>query len=165
MAVSASAAAAVTRPLDLARETSCVNGRRARVSRFLGRRPPRLRRRSYVAVDLTPSGTFKYVLLSAVAKDGSRVQLVRGYAGMEYHADVFDAALPAIEASGLTDVTCTGGGRIRHDAGSKLFIYGYSLGFGRADHADDGGALQEGLPILRDLVVERRILACTTRLL
>ena len=77
---------------------------------------------SYVAVDLTPSGTFKYVLLSAVAKDGSRVQLVRGYAGMEYHADVFDAALPAIEAAGLTDVTCTGGGRIRHDAGSKLFI-------------------------------------------
>ena len=101
---------------------------------------------SYVAVDLTPSGTFKYVLLSAVAKDGSRVQLVRGYAGMEYHADVFDAALPAIEAAGLTDVTCTGGGRIRHDAGSKLFIYGYSLGFGRADHATTEALCRKAFP-------------------
>ena len=101
---------------------------------------------SYVAVDLTPSGTFKYVLLSAVANDGSRVQLVRGYAGMEYHADVFDAALPAIEASGLTDVTCTGGGRIRHDAGSKLFIYGYSLGFGRADHAATEALCRKAFP-------------------
>ena len=101
---------------------------------------------SYVAVDLTPSGTFKYVLLSAVAKDGSRVQLVRGYAGLEYHADVFDAALPAIEAAGLTDVTCTGGGRIRHDAGSKLFIYGYSLGFGCADHATTEALCRKAFP-------------------
>ena len=101
---------------------------------------------SYVAVDLTPSGTFKYVLLSAVAKDGSRVQLVRGYAGLEYHADVFDAALPAIEAAGLTEVTCTGGGRIRHDAGSKLFIYGYSLGFGRADHATTEALCRKAFP-------------------
>ena len=100
---------------------------------------------SYVAVDLTPSGTFGRAPLSG-RKSGSRVQLVRGYAGMEYHADVFDAALPAIEASGLTDVTCTGGGRIRHDAGSKLFIYGYSLGFGRADHATTEALCRKAYP-------------------
>ena len=58
----------------------------------------------------------------------------------------FDAALPAIEAAGLTDVTCTGGGRIRHDAGSKLFIYGYSLGFGRADHATTEALCRKAFP-------------------
>ena len=125
-----------TRPLELARETlrKWPTSPRLTHPREAPAASSDAPAASYVAVDLTPSGTFKYVLLSAVAKDGSAVQLVHGYAGMEYHADVFDAALPAIEASGLTDVTCTGGGRIRHDAGSKLFIYGYSLGFGRADH-------------------------------
>ena len=137
-------ASAVTRPLDLApARLSCANMADEPASHASSEAPAAA---SYVAVDLTPSGTFKYVLLSAVAKDGSRVQLVRGYAGMEYHADVFDAALPAIEASGLTDVTCTGGGRIRHDAGSKLFIYGYSLGFGRADHATTEALCRKAFP-------------------
>ena len=77
---------------------------------------------SYVAVDLTPSGTFKY----KSGSQRSQRRLARParpwLCRHEYHADVFAAALPVIEASGLTDVTCTGGGRIRHDAGSKLLI-------------------------------------------
>ena len=101
---------------------------------------------AYATVDLTASGTFKYVLLTATAPGGARVTLVRGYAGCEYHDDVREASEPALLAAGLSDITCVGGGRIRHDAGKKLFIYGYSQGFGRADHATTEKLCREKYP-------------------
>jgi phosphohistidine phosphatase len=74
-------------------------------------------------------GTFKYVLVQC----GSH-ELVRGYNGCEYHADVL-AKTQRQCPDGVT-LNCVGGGRIEHRPAERtVVIYGYSQGFGRADHA------------------------------
>ena len=98
-------------------------------------------------VDLA-SGTHKYVMI--VARDnssGSSTTLVRSGAG-EYHADVLEAATAAMWPAGMecanVSVDCLGGGRIAFDPGAKTVrIYGYSLGFGCADHAASCQLCQE----------------------
>ena len=85
--------------------------------------------------------------------------IVRGYQFAEYHADVYDKTESEVTSSGL-DCECLGGGRIEHKPGEKyikvtsyitshisylishifhsalsLQVYGYSMGFGRANHA------------------------------
>ena len=78
--------------------------------------------------------------------------IVRGYVFAEYHADVYDKTESEVTSSGL-DCECLGGGRIEHKPGEKyikvtlqcilsppfchsaLQVYGYSMGFGRANHA------------------------------
>ncbi|XP_021375310.1 14 kDa phosphohistidine phosphatase-like [Mizuhopecten yessoensis] len=53
----------------------------------------------------------------------------------ETAADIYDIVETAIEEKGL-DCECVGGGRIDHDPGNKrIKIYGYSKGYGRADHS------------------------------
>src|SRR6056297_3328834 len=100
------------------------------------------------AVDLTPSGTFKYIIVRATSKTApgypaasSGKMLVRGYSGCEFHADVLELSL---EKARLIDpdieLVATGGGRITHtpppceDDRANVFIYGYSQAFGQADH-------------------------------
>lgn len=88
-------------------------------------------------VDIDKSGKFKYVLIKVHDPSGDRVfkHIVRGYARCDFHADVYDEVCPDIEGKGL-DCECVGGGRIEHDpVKKKLQIYGYSQGFGQADHA------------------------------
>ena len=80
-------------------------------------------------------GLFKYVLIEAATPAGQTVTLLRGFIGCEFHADVLERATPALQAAGYTSIQCTGGGRIRHDRGSTIFIYGYSQGYGQGDHA------------------------------
>lgn len=54
--------------------------------------------------------------------------LVRGYNRAEYHADIYDEVEESLRARGL-DAQCLGGGRIRHDPGTKYIkVYGYSMG-------------------------------------
>jgi phosphohistidine phosphatase len=49
-------------------------------------------------------------------------------------ADIFEKVQPGIEALGLT-CDCVGGGRIQHNNTEKsIHVYGYSMGYGRADH-------------------------------
>lgn len=61
--------------------------------------------------------------------------IVRGYKSCEYHADIFDLVEPSI-VDHKCKAKCVGGGRIRHDSDVKsILIYGYSQGFGRADHS------------------------------
>eukprot|EP00962_Isochrysis_galbana_P026447 scaffold8214_cov121-Isochrysis_galbana.AAC.23 len=100
------------------------------------------------AVDLTPSGTFKYIIIRATSKtapgypDASCGKtLVRGYTGCEYHADVLALSLElARTVDPDIEMVCTGGGRITHtpspceEGRPNVFIYGYSQAFGRADH-------------------------------
>jgi phosphohistidine phosphatase len=100
------------------------------------------------AVDLTPSGTFKYILVRATSKtapgypDVSRGKtLVRGYTGCELHADVLELSLQRARAVDPdVEMVCTGGGRITHtpppceEGRANVFIYGYSQAFGRGDH-------------------------------
>ncbi|KAG7320847.1 hypothetical protein KOW79_015262 [Hemibagrus wyckioides] len=87
--------------------------------------------------DIDPNGVFKYVLIRVHSKtDESYVDIVRGYAWAEYHADIYDKVSGELERAGNVDCECIGGGRIRHDsADKKIHVYGYSMGFGRANHA------------------------------
>ncbi|ESO86341.1 hypothetical protein LOTGIDRAFT_150831 [Lottia gigantea] len=88
-------------------------------------------------IQIDKSGKMKYILIKVhdPEKDREFKHIVRGICKAEYHADIFDEISPNIESKGL-DCECVGGGRIQVDASKKtLQIYGYSQGFGRADHA------------------------------
>eukprot|EP00050_Salpingoeca_kvevrii_P003712 m.231578 g.231578 ORF g.231578 m.231578 type:complete len:115 (+) comp10873_c0_seq6:90-434(+) len=91
-------------------------------------------------------GTFKYVQIQATDDSGASRLLVRGSGG-EYHADVFDEAEAEVQQAGLQDITlhCLGGGRIARQPG-KIFVYGYSMGYGRAKHEDTVKILQKEFP-------------------
>uniref|UniRef100_A0A8C1FHM0 14 kDa phosphohistidine phosphatase n=1 Tax=Cyprinus carpio carpio TaxID=630221 RepID=A0A8C1FHM0_CYPCA len=80
-------------------------------------------------VDLDPNGVFKYVLIRVNSKDDdSYVDIVRGYAWAEYHADIYDRVAGELERDGGLDCECLGGGRIKHDsAAKKIHVYGYSM--------------------------------------
>ncbi|XP_051734264.1 14 kDa phosphohistidine phosphatase [Ctenopharyngodon idella] len=88
-------------------------------------------------VDLDPNGVFKYVLIRVHSTDDdSYVDIVRGYAWAEYHADIYDRVAGELERGGGLDCECLGGGRIKHDRDAKkIHVYGYSMGFGRAKHS------------------------------
>ncbi|XP_041379591.1 14 kDa phosphohistidine phosphatase-like [Gigantopelta aegis] len=85
-------------------------------------------------VDIDANGVFKYVLIELKDKQGLTKTIVRGYEWAEYHADILDRVAPRLCEKGLT-YDCVGGGRIRHESNTKtLYIYGYSVGFGQANH-------------------------------
>ena len=87
------------------------------------------------------SGVFKYVYIRVYCDnpededDRHEKDIVRGYNFAEYHADVYDKTESEVTGAGL-DCECLGGGRIEHRPESKYIkVYGYSMGFGRANHA------------------------------
>ncbi|XP_068614252.1 14 kDa phosphohistidine phosphatase-like [Brachionichthys hirsutus] len=50
-------------------------------------------------------------------------------------ADIYDKVSEELEKGGLLDCECVGGGRIKHDPQAKqIHVYGYFIGFGRANH-------------------------------
>ena len=67
--------------------------------------------------------------------------IIRGYKRHEYHANILDhfeenelGKLPGGKAAYHSN--CPGGGRIEHNSTNKsISIYGYSVGFGLADHS------------------------------
>ena len=72
--------------------------------------------------------------------------LVRGYSWGEYHADIYDSEEEKLRKKGL-DAQCLGGGRIIHNPNEKyLKVYGYSMGFGRADHTKTVEVLTQRYP-------------------
>ena len=86
-------------------------------------------------VDIDSSGTFKYVLIRLYHKDDSSKLLVRGYAWADYHDDIYQKTLECALSEEM-DTECLGGGRIKHDPEKKdIFVYGYSMGFGKGDHS------------------------------
>ncbi|XP_058472796.1 14 kDa phosphohistidine phosphatase [Solea solea] len=89
--------------------------------------------------DIDPTGVFKYVLIRVHSReegDDEEVDIVRGYSWAEYHADIYEKVSEELEKDGVLDCECVGGGRIRHDAqDKKIHVYGYSMGYGRANHA------------------------------
>lgn len=82
-------------------------------------------------------GAYKYVLISAVPPSHSSSNLfVYSKRGAKYHVSVAEYLVPQLENSGYTDIQVKGGGRIlRDDEDKKIHIFGYSYGFGIADHA------------------------------
>ncbi|XP_050459389.1 14 kDa phosphohistidine phosphatase-like [Cataglyphis hispanica] len=87
-------------------------------------------------VDIDGYGRFKYILIN-VEDDVNKTskQIVRGYARAQWHADIFDKVDEEIKAHAGLRANCVGGGRIEHDPDEKTIkVYGYSQGFGKADH-------------------------------
>lgn len=84
-------------------------------------------------VDLDDEGVFKYILISVKHNQtGEEKTIVRGYEECEYHADILDRVAVTLEPFGYS-CRCPGGGRIKRTS-SEVFVYGYSVGFGRGDH-------------------------------
>merc|ERR1711911_9839 len=83
-------------------------------------------------------GRFKYVLIKVYSKDPNQEHMkfiIRGYNWASFHADIYDKIQEELDALGL-DTECVGGGRILHDSEKKsIYVYGYSMGFGLADHS------------------------------
>ena len=102
------------------------------------------------AVLIDQGETQKYVLLrvTPAAGAGTASLFVRGLAAAEYHADVqaaFEA--PLLAAAGpRAALECLGGGRITFAAPSSYRVHGYSVAFGRADHAAAAAMLAAALP-------------------
>ncbi|KAI1730799.1 janus/Ocnus family (Ocnus) domain-containing protein [Ditylenchus destructor] len=94
-------------------------------------------------VDIDPSGVFKYILIKVSSKSSDANKLiVRGYQRCSYHADIFDEVKHSAGTS--FKLKCLGGGRINHDStNKKILVYGYSQGFGRADHQKSVDVLKE----------------------
>lgn len=96
------------------------------------------------------TGRFKYILIKVHhSPEGSQETtkfIVRGYKWAGFHADIYDKVAPAIEQSGL-DCECVGGGRINHNPDTKTIeVYGYSQGYGLADHAKSVEILKRKYP-------------------
>lgn len=86
-------------------------------------------------------GIFKYILIKVygpVASDGTEPSklIVRGFNRAEWHNDIYEEVSASIAGIGL-DTECLGGGRIEHRPADKFIkIYGYSQGFGKANHEE-----------------------------
>ncbi|XP_011874091.1 PREDICTED: sex-regulated protein janus-A-like isoform X2 [Vollenhovia emeryi] len=87
-------------------------------------------------VDIDGHGRFKYILIDVQDNVGkANKKIVRGYARSQWHADIFDVAEEQIKKHAGLQANCVGGGRIEHDPDEKTIkVYGYSQGFGKADH-------------------------------
>ncbi|XP_022200609.2 14 kDa phosphohistidine phosphatase isoform X2 [Nilaparvata lugens] len=92
-------------------------------------------------VDIDANGTFKYILIRVYGPDTTDNSdppsklIVRGYQRASYHVDIYEEVqAKQLKQLGL-ECECEGGGRIKHDRDEKrLLVYGYSQGFGRANH-------------------------------
>lgn len=101
-------------------------------------------------VDIDSEGRFKYILLKLWAADHKDEEdfkyLVRGYNRADWHSDIYEEVYAGVRPLGL-DVECVGGGRILHEPEKKkIFIYGYSQGFGKADHSITCDLLKKKYP-------------------
>ena len=82
-------------------------------------------------------GAHKYVLISAMTPDGTQRQhFVTSKRGASYHRNAAEPFVEKLENSGYTSIDITGGGRISLDSTNEtISVFGYSYGFGLADHA------------------------------
>ncbi|KAG7201995.1 hypothetical protein KM043_004685 [Ampulex compressa] len=62
-------------------------------------------------------------------------------------ADIFDEIEAKLKECPGLEAKCVGGGRIEHDSEEKqIKIYGYSQGFGKADHQLSSEILKKKYP-------------------
>ncbi|XP_031565026.1 14 kDa phosphohistidine phosphatase-like [Actinia tenebrosa] len=93
-------------------------------------------------------GLFKYILIEVKDRNDDSLSkfVVRGNAKADYHADILEEVQPGIDGLGLSAV-CVGGGRIEHNSAEKrILVYGYSMGFGRANHSITVEKLKKDYP-------------------
>lgn len=80
-------------------------------------------------------GKHKYVLIRAQC-DGEEQYFVTSKRGAQYHRNAAEPMIYRLEQAGYDDIEVKGGGRIHLDSEAKLVeIYGFSYGFGQADHS------------------------------
>jgi phosphohistidine phosphatase len=80
-------------------------------------------------------GAHKYVLIQA-ENDGKTEYFVTSRKGAHYHRNAAEPLIFELEAAGYYDIEVTGGGRIDLDhVNRKISIFGFSYGFGLANHA------------------------------
>uniref|UniRef100_G3MML5 Sex-regulated protein janus-B n=1 Tax=Amblyomma maculatum TaxID=34609 RepID=G3MML5_AMBMU len=95
------------------------------------------------------NGRFKYVLIKVHDKnDASRSKLiVRGSASAAYHADIYEKEMSKIESINGLETECLGGGRIIHNPDcAEIKVFGYSQGYGQADHSKAVEILKRNFP-------------------
>mmetsp|Transcript_14693 Transcript_14693/g.31923 ORF Transcript_14693/g.31923 Transcript_14693/m.31923 type:complete len:160 (+) Transcript_14693:248-727(+) len=81
-------------------------------------------------------GAYKYVLITANTPSNRARIFVYSKRNASYHRDVAEYLLPQLEGEGYSEILIKGGGRILRDEEEKrIHIFGYSYGFGQADHA------------------------------
>ena len=89
-------------------------------------------------------GRHKYVLMSACLPGGTERQnfvVSREFAA--YHKDAAEPMVEKLESSGYSSIRILGGGRLFLDSNNEtIAIYGYSYGFGLADHALSKAVIQ-----------------------
>lgn len=106
----------------------------ARLKERLGKSGSTTSRRSLVPNVKIDEGRHKYVQIRA-SVDGEEQVFVTSRRGAHYHRDAAEPFISALEEAGYHDIDVTGGGRIDLDMQAKrMSIYGYSYGFGLADH-------------------------------
>lgn len=82
------------------------------------------------------SGCHKYVLIRAQSPSGEDQYIVASKRGAHYHRNAAEPVLEELTRAGYTDLEVTGGGRLDCQPGEKkIAIYGFSYGFGLANHA------------------------------
>ncbi|XP_063725906.1 sex-regulated protein janus-A-like [Symsagittifera roscoffensis] len=98
-------------------------------------------------VEIDNEGKFKYILIKAKEKSTKLSKLlVRGYAECPYHADILEKTEQSVNSSEIS-LSCPGGGRIeRNNYEKTLFVFGYSQGFGQADHSKTVSILKNKFP-------------------
>lgn len=103
-------------------------------------------------MDIDPTGKFKYILIQVRDPESkSEKHIVRGYKSCPYHADILSKVEPSITKL-KCKANCVGGGRIKHSPENKsIFVYGYSQGFGLADHSITTKLLKEKFTDYNDI--------------
>ncbi|CAD6190981.1 unnamed protein product [Caenorhabditis auriculariae] len=97
-------------------------------------------------VEIDPKGVFKYILIKVTDKATDENKfIVRGDHRHTFHADIFDATKEATPKD--FKLKCVGGGRINHEDSKKdILVYGYSQGYGQADHTISVELLKKAYP-------------------
>jgi len=83
-------------------------------------------------------GAHKYVLIQATPPfpGASAQHFVISKRGAAYHRNAAECLLPLLEQHGYREINVTGGGRIlMDDSEQRISIFGFSYGFGQADHS------------------------------
>ncbi|XP_013784320.1 14 kDa phosphohistidine phosphatase-like [Limulus polyphemus] len=99
------------------------------------------------------TGRFKYILIRVHphGQQEALKYLVRGYQWAAFHGDIYDEVSPELSKLGLV-CECVGGGRIIHvPEQKKVHVFGYSQGYGRADHAKTCDLLKKKFPAYTDI--------------
>ncbi|KAI6651683.1 14 kDa phosphohistidine phosphatase-like [Oopsacas minuta] len=98
-------------------------------------------------IDIDEEGRFKYILIRLKDKSTKKYRyIVRGYKWASFHAAMIDELEPTLKKTNLV-CECVGGGRILHTPDeNKLFVYGYSVCYGRADHNITVSLLKKKFP-------------------